>query len=219
MADASPSGLKSQLAKLSPSERMLLTLLSMLFPIGALFLAYNFQSTAGAAHDVADTHLRSAELAAGRTSSGKLAEDIQKARADVRAWSWEGNSVAVAQVKAQADVTQLATTAGLVNPEIKTSEKLEPAGDVTFAPIDITAPFSWTGLSGFMAGLAGTGKGFLLEEVQLTTDKEPKLRISLKVPLVVSPPGPAPKKTAAKPAAPAAKAAAAPVAPVKGKAQ
>jgi len=181
------ASLDGQIARLSPNERRLLTGLSALIPLGALFLAYNFQQSASQAHSDAQTALESARQAAGRSSGANLAHEIDKTRAEVRAWSWQGSSVAVAQVKAQSDVARMAATAGLANPEVKTSDRLETAGDVTFAPIEITAPFSWSGLSGLMSGLAASGKGFVLEEVQLTGDKEPKLRVNLKAPLVVAP--------------------------------
>ena len=63
-----------------------------------------------------------------------------------------------------------------------------------------------------------TWHAVLIEEVQLTTDKEPKLRISLKAPLVVTPPAPAaPKAAALKSRPPKAAAVATPAPTVKGK--
>ena len=78
----------------------------------------------------------------------------------------------------------LVSNAGFVNAEIKTSDKLQTAGEVTFAPIDITAFVDVLEQSFRIHVRPGrTGKGFALEEVQLTADKEPKVRISLLVPL------------------------------------
>jgi hypothetical protein len=180
--------LDAQLAKLSANERRLLMILSLLIPVGALYFAYSFQQSAQQDHNDAQARFAEAQLAARRTTGSSLASDIEKSRAQVREWSWEGSTVAVAQVRAQSQIAELAANSGLANAEVKTSDHFEPAGEVTLAPIDITAPFSWPALSEFMSALTATGKGFVLEQVQLTTDRDPKVRISLKAPLTVSPP-------------------------------
>jgi hypothetical protein len=187
MFSALKTALDAQAAKLSSSERRLLMVLALVIPFGGLILAWNYQQDALRKHEEAQAEVSEARQQAGRTAGPALAEDLKKTREEVRRWSWQGNTVAVAQVRAQSDIAEIAANAGLVNAEVKTSDRLERAGEVTFAPIDITAPFSWQALAGFMQGLTATGKGFVVEEVQLTPDRDQKVRISLKAPLVTTP--------------------------------
>ena len=202
------SALNAQVARLSPNERLLLTLLGLVALVGALYLAFIFQQGARHDHQIAQDELAEARQQVGRTAGPTLTADMARSRQEVRAWSWQGSTIAVAQVRAQNDIAEIAANSGLANAEVKTNDRLEVAGEVTFAAMDISAPFSWPALAGFMQGLTNTGKGFVVEQVQLTADRDPKVRISLKAPLVLTP-GPAANAAAEKAAAavaPAAKA-------------
>lgn len=196
------TSLDAQVAKLSANERRLLLILTLIATGGLFYLAFSFQLSARHDHTEAQTRFSEAEQAAGRATSGALASDLARGKAQVREWTWQGSTVEVAQVRAQSQIAEIAANTGLANAEIKTSDHFETAGDVTLAPFEIQAPFSWPALSGFMSGLTATGKGFVVEQVQLTTDRDMKVRISLKAPLTVigaprTPPKPA-AKTAVK---------------------
>jgi len=208
------TSLDAQVAKLSVNERRLLLVLTLVATAGLAYLAFSFQLAARNDHTEAQNRFSEAEQAAGRATSGALASDLARGKAEVREWTWQGSTIEVAQVRAQSQIAEIAANTGLANAEIKTSDKFETAGDVTLAPFEIQAPFSWPALAGFMSGLTATGKGFVVEQVQLTTDRDMKVRISLKAPLTVIAAPKAQPKTAGK----AAVKAAAPASPaLKGK--
>jgi hypothetical protein len=86
---------------------------------------------------------------------------------------------------AQNELSGLAAGGGLTGAEVSPAGRPEPAGAVTMVGVEVTAPFSWSGVSGFLSGLSSSGKGFVLDSVTKTDDKDPKVKIVVRLPVVL----------------------------------
>ncbi len=174
--------------KVSVRERRLLAGLALLALILAPMKAFEMRAEALAANEAAHAELQLAKTNARRASGQGVAAQLQKTRDEIREWSWAAPSVAVGQVMAQNEMSSLAASGGLAGAEVRASGRPEPAGSVTLVGVEVTAPFSWSGLSGFLSGLSSSGKGFILESVSKTEDKEPKVKILVRLPVVLAEP-------------------------------
>jgi Flp pilus assembly protein TadG len=121
-----------------------------------------------------------------RRGQGGIAGQVNTQKTAVGDWSWRADNIDVGKVMIQNNLSELADKAGLAGAEVKVDEKLQTAGDVQLVSLEITAPFTWPGLSGFLAGLQATGKGFILDQVQLPDDDKPRLKITLRAPLMIN---------------------------------
>jgi hypothetical protein len=88
-------------------------------------------------------------------------------------------------VIAQDEVADIAASGGLAGAEVKAAGRPAAAGAVTMVGVEVTAPFSWSGLSGFLSGLSSSGKGFILQSVAMTEDKDPKVKLLVLLPIVI----------------------------------
>lgn len=186
-ASSATSGpLDRVLAGRTPRERMLLLLVAALALGGGLYFSLSSALSARRDHAEAAEVLASAEQAAQRASRGGLAGRLEEAREEVRAWSWQAPSAEVGQVLAQRDMMRIASSAGLRDVRIEARIAMDQAGEVTLAPLDLRSKFEWRSLSGFMTALEGTGKGFVLDSVEMTDDREPELRILVRIPVMIA---------------------------------
>lgn len=186
------SGLNTSIAeafgKVSVRERRLLAVVGLLVLVLAPIKAFDMRAQALAANEAAHADLALAKATARRASGQGVAAQLQKTRDEIREWSWEAPSVPVGQVMAQREMTDLAARGGLSGAEVKAAGRPEPAGAATLVGVEVSAPFNWSGLSGFLSGLSSSGKGFILESVSKTDDKEPRLKIVVRLPVVLAEP-------------------------------
>ena len=178
------------LSRISVRERRLLLVLLLAGLAIAPLMTFNMRRKAQDENVDAHAALTTARLNARRATGAGLAGQIEETKKDIQGWSYTAPSVPVGQVTVQNRMGEIAATAGLVGAETRAMPKVQPAGPVTFAPVEVIAPFSWSGLSGFLNGVSGTGKGFILDSVTLTEDKDPKLKVALRLPLVIETPAP-----------------------------
>lgn len=190
--------------RIKPSERRLLALLALVALMLVPYEAFDAEQKAETRNSDAQAALVRLQQTFWRGQGGIAARVANEGQA-VKAWSWTADNPEVGKVLIQNDIANLAEKAGLAQAEVKVAEKLQPAGPVELASIEVAAPFSWQGLSDFLTALDATGRGFILDQVQLPDDDKPRLKINLRAPLILSPPLPAKAavKSAARPAAPA----------------
>lgn len=173
-------------ARMKPSERRLLAGLGVVVLAVIPIKALDSVDKAQAKHAEAQASLDRARMIA-RRSQGGAAGRAATEQGEVRAWSWQAESLEVGKVQIQDQIANLAEKAGLTEVEVKLDSKSQSAGEVTLVPLEMTANFSWNGLSGFMAALEGTGKGFVIDGVTLPDDREkPRLKVALRAPLVLA---------------------------------
>ena len=187
--------------RIKPSERRLIGLLVLAALAAAPVGAFDQAQKASRRNAAAQAMLDRTRQALRRTQGG-VAGQIAQAQAEVRTWSWTADNADVGKVLIQNQVIGIAEKAGLTDIEVKVADKVAEAGGVKLVSLEMTAPFSWSGLSGFLEGLEATGKGFVLDSVQLPDDDKPRLKVSLRAPLSTPPAPPAPA-VAAKKAGPA----------------
>jgi hypothetical protein len=178
--------------RVKPSERRLLTLLVLAGLLAAPIQAFDMVQTASQRNTDALAALDATRQTL-RRGQGGITGQVNLQKASVRDWSWRADNLDVGKVMIQNEVSKLADEAGLVGAEVKVDEKLQTAGEVQLVSLEVTAPFTWTGLSDFLAGLQATGKGFILDQVQLPDDDKPRLKITLRAPLMITAPGPVQK--------------------------
>ena len=197
MAATGLSELNSRVAafagRIKPSERRLLTLLVLAGLLAAPIQAFDMVQTASQRNTDAQTALDATRQTL-RRGQGGIAGQVNIQKAAVRDWSWRADNLDVGKVMIQNQVSELADKAGLVGAEVKVDEKPQTAGEVQLVGLEVTAPFTWPGLSGFLAALQATGKGFILDQVQLPDDDKPRLKITLRAPLMITTPSPVVKK-------------------------
>lgn len=185
-------GLSTQIAgavaRVSPRERRLLAGLCLVVLVLAPLKAFDMRSNAVEENEAAHEQLAAATANARRASGQGLSAQLQKTREEVADWSWPAPSPAVGQVIAQDALAGMAASGGLAGAEVRALGRPDPVGAATMVGVEVTAPFSWSGLSGFLSGLSASGKGFVLESVTKTDDKEPKVRIHLRLPIVIEEP-------------------------------
>jgi hypothetical protein len=172
--------------RVKPSERRLLTLLVLAGLLAAPIQAFDMVQTASQRNTDAQTALDATRQNL-RRGQGGIAGQVNVQKAAVRDWSWRADNLDVGKVMIQNEVSELADKADFVGAEVKVDEKLQTAGEVQLVSLEVTAPFTWSGLSDFLAGLQATGKGFILDQVQLPDDDKPRLKITLRAPLMITP--------------------------------
>ena len=185
-------GLSTQItgafARVNPRERKLLAALGLIVLVMAPLKAFDMRAGAVAENEAAQAQLAQVMVNAKRASGQGLSTQLAKTREEVADWSWPAPSPAVGQVIAQDALMQMAASGGLAGAEVRALGRPQTAGAATMVGVEVTAPFSWTGLSGFLSGLSASGKGFVLESVTKTDDKEPKVRIHVRLPIVIEEP-------------------------------
>lgn len=186
LAVPSPSNfaLGGLLASRSPRERVLLLVVALMGLGAVLFFAFSGAQTARAANIDAQAQLEAAQTAAGRAAPGGLAGRLAEARSEVTAWSWSASSPETGQVMVQSSLRRAAESAGLADVKVEGGRRFEAAGEVVLAPVAMTSDFSWLGLSSLIAALDASGKGFLVDSVEMTDEGE--LRLSLWAPIAVA---------------------------------
>lgn len=167
------------LGRTSPSERRLLALLGVAILAAGPVFASNMMQEASVRRDEVQAELDRMRQVAKRSQAGAGGE-LAAARNDVRDWSWQAESIEVGKVLVQDRVTDLAKKAGLANLEVRLAEKTEPAGDVQLVGLDVLADFSWAGFSKFVAAMDETGKGFIIDGVQMTDADKSRLKVSMR---------------------------------------
>jgi hypothetical protein len=186
------SALGAQFAKVSPRERRLLAVLALAAALAAPVKAFDYYQTAQSrqveARAALNTELQAAKAARADGVGGQLARQRQ----EIRAWSWQASSAPVGRVLAQDRVAAIAARAGLTaDTEIKAADKIDHIGGMDLVRVDIDAPFTWAGLSGLLAGLSETGKGFMVEALTIQDAPKPRLKMTLKLPMMAEPSAPA----------------------------
>jgi hypothetical protein len=189
------TALSAPLARVTPRERRMLAVLALVALLVAPVMAYSWAQEAQDRNFNARQDLEAQRQAQRAVSAGGVGGQTARQMAEIKAWSWPASTAQVGKVLAQDRIAAIAVRAGLIGAEIKASDKIEHAGPVDMARIDIEAPFTWAGLSGLLAGLADTHKGFLVEALTIDAGTKPLLKMSIKVPITPDTP------TAAEPAA------------------
>jgi hypothetical protein len=173
--------------RIKPSERRLLVLLLLAGLLAAPIKTFDMVQAAAQRSADAQSALDATRKAL-RRGQGGITGQVNTQKAAVVDWSWRADSADVGKVVIQNQIADLADKAGLIGAEVKVADKLQTAGDVQLVSLEVTAPFTWPGLSGFLDGLQATGKGFILDQVQLPDDDKPRLKIALRAPLIVGVP-------------------------------
>ena len=186
------SALGAQIAKVSPRERRLLSILALAGALALPVKAFDYYQTAQTrkidARAALNTELQAARAARADGVGGQLARQRQ----EIRAWSWQASSAPVGRVLAQDRIAAIAADAGMTaDTEIKAADKIEHVGGLDLVRVDIDAPFTWAGLSGLLAGLSETGKGFMVEALTIQDAPKPRLKMTLKLPMAAEPGAPA----------------------------
>jgi hypothetical protein len=179
-----PSALGAQLARVNPRERRMLAVLALVVGLAVPFKAFDYYQTAQGrkieARAALDEQLQAARSVRADGVSGRVAQQRQ----EIRAWSWQASSAPVGRVLAQDRIAAIASHAGMTaDTEIKAADKIEHVGGIDLVRVDIDAPFTWGALSGLLAGLAETGKGFMVEALTIQDAPKPRLKMTLKLPM------------------------------------
>jgi hypothetical protein len=189
MAMAGLSELNAQVAdlvgRIKPSERRLLGLLVLAALIILPLKAFSLVEAAQNRNDEAQTALAAVHQVLWRGQGG-VAGRVAGETAQVKAWSWQADSADIGKVLIQNDIATLANKAGMADVDVKVDDKLQSAGQVKLVSLEMTAPFSWPALSGFLTALDATGKGFILDQAQLPDDDKPRLKLLLRAPLLIT---------------------------------
>jgi hypothetical protein len=185
-----PSALSAQLARVSPRERRLLAILALAAVVAAPVKAFDIYQSAQSRNIAAHADLDQALQAARSARSGGVGGQTARQRQEIQAWSWQAPSAPIGRVLAQDRIAAIATHAGLADAEIKGADKIEHVGGIDLVKVDVDAAFSWAGFSGLLAGLAETGKGFLVDSLTIDDAAKPRLKMSLKLPMSAAPGGP-----------------------------
>lgn len=178
---------------MKPRERLMLGGLVLLGLGGGAYYTYTMVSDARAADAQAQADLEIARSG----STGALAKQVKTQTDDVRAWAWAAETPAIGRVIMEDQLAGLALRAGLGGATVKASDKPELIGGMNFIDVSVEAPFSWSGLSGFLTGLEGLNKGFVINSVSVSDDVAPKLRIMVRMPLATTAPAATTKKASA----------------------
>ncbi len=186
-----PTQLSEAFARIKPRERLLLGVLLLIALIFAPLRVLEMRTAALDENRAAHETLAAAKQAARRAGGSGLAASLERTRDEVRDWSYSAPSPAVGQVMAQNELSEIAAAAGLAGAQVSATGKPVDAGAVTLVGVEVEAPFSWSGLSGFLAGLSESGKGFVLESIRMTEDKTPKLELVLRLPVTLAEANPA----------------------------
>lgn len=178
------TGLQAGIARMKPRERLMLGGMVLLMLGGGAYYAYTLVVDAKSADAQAQADLQTARSG----STGALAKQVKIQTDDVRSWTWVAETPAIGRVIMEDQLAGLALRAGMGGATVKASDKPELIGGVNFIDVSVEAPFSWSGLSGFLSGLEGLGKGFVVNSVSVSDDVAPKLRIVVRMPLATTPP-------------------------------
>jgi hypothetical protein len=178
-----PSALSAQLARISPRERRLLTILALAAVVAAPVKAFDLYQSAQARNLAARAELDQQLQAARSVRSGGVGGQMARQRQEIQAWSWAAPSAPVGRVIAQDRIAAIAGQAGLAEAEVKAADKIEHVGGVDLVKVDIDTPFTWSGFSRLLEGLSQTGKGFLVDSLSIEDAAKPRLKMSLKLPM------------------------------------
>ena len=175
-----------QLARVSPRERWLLAILGLALAVIAPVEAYGFYGKAQDRLAAAQEQLHTASQTARALRAGGVGGQLARQRDEIKAWSWAAPSAAVGRVIAQDRIAAIVTAAGMADAEIKAADKIEHAGGIDLVKVDIDAPFTWANLSGLLAGLSATGKGFVVDSLTIQDAPKPRLKVGLKLPMTTA---------------------------------
>lgn len=182
------------MARITPRERRLLTILGLIALVVAPILTFTWAQDAQERNLAAREQVDQERQVQRSLSSSGVGGQAARQMAEIKVWSWPASTAQVGKVLAQDRIAAIAAHAGLTGAEIKASDKIEHVGGVDLVRIDIDAPFTWAGLSGLLTGLAETHKGFLVDAMTIDAGAKPLFKMTLKLPIVAEVP------TAAEPA-------------------
>lgn len=175
------------LGRLKPNERKLLAGMALVALALGPIKAAGMMQDASARNTEVQAELEKVKLAAQRGQGG-VGGQVADLRSEVRSWSWQAETLDVGKVLIQDRIADMADQAGLTEVEVKLIGDATKAGDVQLVPMELTANFSWSGLSSFLTAMDGGGKGFVLDGVTMPDSDKPRLKVNLRAPLVLSQP-------------------------------
>lgn len=176
----------AQVARMKPRERKLVVGLGLVALVIAPIKAFDMAQTALERNLQARSELEAARQLAKGARGGGVQGQIAKQQQEIRSWSWQAASPAIGRVIIQDQIATLAAEAGMREPDIRSAEKIEQVGDVSLVRIDVAAPFTWASYTAFLASLNRIQKGFLIDSMVLEDDDQPRIKITLKLPMVVA---------------------------------
>lgn len=171
----------------SPRERRLLLLLGIALLAAAPVKAAQMMQEAAAQRESTQTELDRLRKAVGRNAS---TEKLASMRGEVRSWSWQAETVDIGKVLVQGQVAEFAKKAGLDNVGVTVADKFDMAGDIRLIHVEAQSDFSWSGLSSFFATMESSGKGFIVDSVQMTDGDKPRLKVEMRALLTLTPAAP-----------------------------
>lgn len=175
------------LGRLKPNERKLLAGMALIALALGPIKAAGMMQEASARNTEVQSELERVKLTAQRGQSG-ITGQVADVRSEVRSWSWQAETLDVGKVLIQDRIADMAEKAGLTEVEVKLIGETVRVGEVQLVPMELTANFSWAGLSSFLTTMEGGGKGFVLDGVTMPDSDKPRLKINLRSPLVLSQP-------------------------------
>jgi len=167
-------------ARLSVRERRLLALLALVALVVAPVVAVSRMQDAKSRNIEAQAALEQAQ-GGGR---GGLTADLVRSRQQIRAWSWQAATPEIGRVIVQDSIRRIAAEAGMSEVDLRSSDRIETAGEVSFVRVDLSANFDWKSFTAFLSGLGAYGKGFMVESMNVQDNDKPKLRMTLKMPVI-----------------------------------
>lgn len=175
----------AQVARMKPRERKLVIGLGLVALVIAPIKAFDMAQTALERNLQARGELDAARQTAKGARGGGVQAQLERQRQEIRGWSWQAASPAIGRVIIQDQIAGLAAEAGMREPDIRSAERIEQIGEVSLVRVDVAAPFTWASYTAFLASLNRIQKGFLIDSMVLEDDDQPRIKITLKLPMVV----------------------------------
>jgi hypothetical protein len=170
---------------LNNRERLLIAALGLVGLILLPIKVYDWQQTTAATVAEEQSDLAGAKQMARSTTGLGFPSLLAENRLAIRSWSWMGPSPAVGRVLIESQISDMALKAGMTHVEVKSADLIQSIGGVDFVRLDIAGPFDWLTLYKFMAALANSKKGFVIDSIAASDETPSRLHLLLSVPLLV----------------------------------
>lgn len=166
--------------KLSVRERALLVGCAVVAILVAPVLAADWARVAGDRVIAARSALD--ERRAVHPASGS-ARALREVMAEVEAWSYVTDTVPLARIGLQNQLATTAQAAGLNDVRLSIDDQLVLDRGVPLVRAELSAGFSWDGLTAFFEGLGLAQNGYLLESVRRSGPGGSRLEVVLLAPV------------------------------------
>ncbi len=180
------------LGRLSTRERYLILGAAFVALTLAPLKAYDWDQAALAAYQGARADLDSQNEVLARSHTGYLRKQLESEYAAIDRWAWPAPSLAIGRVMIEEQVSNAAEHAGLMNALIKSNEVTQHAGDVDFISVDVSAPFTWTGVDQFLHALSAKGRAFQLQSISLELGNISVVKLTIRAAIRVASTGGSP---------------------------